>query len=140
MYLKHKWHPEQRKFILKHKWHPEQRKYYFKKHKWHPEYRKLLSQTINGIQNIENIYLKAEMAARTGVGLGYGSNYLLALKILSQTLLQLFPTTSNFSPNSRRSIKINRKCILEMKSETMFFVAPPKWSSMTSAWAQATEI
>ena len=28
------------------------------KHKWHPEHRKILFENINGIRNIENVYLK----------------------------------------------------------------------------------
>ena len=43
---------------FKHEGHPEHRKGLFKKHKWHSEHRKVLSQSINGIWIIENVYFK----------------------------------------------------------------------------------
>ena len=64
--------------ILKHKWRPEHVFFNFKtqmafgtqknnmlKHKWHPEHRKCLFLNIdlNGIWNIENVYVKAYMAS-----------------------------------------------------------------------------
>ena len=67
-------------FISINRWHPEHRTCLFKKikinciqniemlilkHKWHPEHIKCVFQSINGIQNIENVYFKALMASGT---------------------------------------------------------------------------
>ena len=35
------------------------------KHKWHPEHRKFIFHSIDGIRNIENVYFKPYMASGT---------------------------------------------------------------------------